>query len=143
MQRSRTPTPISPTSAARRGATRGCCDVGDTLLEILFAVVIIGLTVAALMSSLANAGNAANVQRNSVQVDLVMRNFAEATKSAVQNCVAGGTYTVTYTPPAGFAASATPAGNQCPTVSTPVVLQLNVTAPLGLRQAMQIRIRTP
>lgn len=106
-------------------------------------MVIISLTVAALMSSLANAGNAANVQRSSVQVDLVMRNFAEATKLAVQTCVDGGTYTVAYTPPTGFSVSATPAGNQCPQVSAPVVLQLNVAAPLGVRQAMQIRIRTP
>ncbi len=143
MQRARTPTPINPTSASRRWVTRGRGDLGDTLVEILFAVVIIGITVAALMSSLANAGNAANVQRNSVQIDLVMRNYAEATKSAVQSCVDGGTYTVAYAPPAGFTASATPTGNQCPRVSVPVVLQLNVTAPLGVRQAMQIRIRTP
>ena len=143
MQRTRTSTPVNRMTASWRRTPRVRCDLGDTLVEILFAVVIISVTVAALMSSLANAGNAANVQRNSVQIDLVMRDFAEATKSAVQSCVEGGTYAVAYTPPVGFTAAATPTSSQCPKVSSAEVLQLTVTAPLGVRQTMQIRIRTP
>ena len=106
-------------------------------------MVLIGVTVTALMSSLANAGNAGNIQRNSVQTDVVMRNYAEATKYAVQACVPGATYTVAYTPPSGFTVATSPVGSSCPTIASTVLLQLDVTAPLGAHQTMQIRIRTP
>ena len=54
-------------------------DVGETLIEIVVTIVIVGLTIAALLSSLATVGNAGNAQRRSVQTDVVMRNYAEAT----------------------------------------------------------------
>jgi hypothetical protein len=109
----------------------------------MLTVMIIGVTVTALMSSLGNAGNAGNIQRNSVQTDVVMRNYAEATKFAAQACVPGGSYTVTYTPPAGFTVATSPATTSCPAVASTAVLTLNVSAPLGAHQTMQIRIRTP
>src|SRR5215207_579605 len=79
--------------------TRARTDAGETLVEVLLTLVIVGLTFTALISSLAMAGNAGNSQRQSVQADVVMRNYAEATKAAVRTCVIGGTYTVTYPPP--------------------------------------------
>ncbi len=77
--------------------TRG--DSGETLIEVLFTIVIVSLTFSALFTALATAGNAGNVQRTSVQSDVVLRNYAEATKAAAQDCVYPGTYTVTYPPP--------------------------------------------
>ncbi len=71
-----------------------------------------------------------------------MRNYAEATKAAVQGCVADGTYTVTYSE-AGFALSVEPPGNACPSATTPRLLKLIVVGPTGLRQTMQIKVSTP
>ncbi|MEY2581960.1 MAG: hypothetical protein QOE09_1809 [Ilumatobacteraceae bacterium] len=127
---------------------RARTDVGETLIEIVLTVVIIGLTVTALLSSLATAGNAGNVQRISVQADVVMRNYAEATKSAVEeHCVPGGSYTVVYplaeSPlPPGFTLP-TGAGGPCPAVNTTQPLTLVVTGPRGFRDSMDIKVRTP
>ena len=118
-------------------------DAGETLIEVLLTIVLVGMTVTALLASLATAGNAGNAHRNAVRADAVMRNYAEATKSAVQSCVAGGVYAVVYPPPlpTGFAVSG--AGTTCPPVLAPLLVTLRVTGPSGLQMTMQIRVSTP
>ena len=119
-------------------------DVGETLIEILLTVFLTGLTITALLSSMATAGNAGNVQRSSVQLDVLMRNYAEATKAAVEGCVTGGTFTVVLpAAPAGFALPLPPINVPCPVVTIPVKLNLTVTGPLGISETMPLWIRTP
>ncbi len=118
-------------------------DIGETLTEILLTVVITGLTVTSLISSLATAGNAGNTQRSSVATDVVMRNYAEATKAAAQLCVAAASYTVSYTPPPGYTTSVTPIGGVCPSIASTQLLQLSVAGPRGSHETMQIKVRTP
>jgi type II secretory pathway pseudopilin PulG len=120
-------------------------DVGETLIEILLTIVIISLTITALVSSLATVANAGTAQRNSVKLDAVLRNYAEATKAAAQNCVDGGSYTITYVAPIGFTVSRVPVGTVCPptTGSQPVPLQLTANGPAGSHATMQLRVRTP
>jgi type II secretory pathway pseudopilin PulG len=113
------------------------------LVEILLTIVIIGLTITALVSSLGTVSNAGNSQRNSVQVDAVLRNYAEAIKSATHDCVAGSTYTVGYVAPSPLAVSVLPTGNICPSVTSPQLLQLTVTGPTGPARTMQIKVSTP
>ena len=125
---------------------RASRDAVETLVEILLTVVITGLAITALISSLAVAGNAGNAQRSSVQTDVEMRNYAEATKVAVlQACTfPGATYTVAYAPQTGFTVSTDdPTGGDCPDPNTPQLLTLHVTGPLGLNQEMDIKVRTP
>jgi len=138
--------------------TRPRQDTGETLVEVLLTVVIVGLTFTALISSLGMAGNAGNSQRQSVQADVVMRNYAEAAKAAVQTCVVGGTYTVAAAVPLPadptlpvLTASLTVAGSPgvagvaipCPPLATTQVLTLQVRRPDGTRLTMDIRVRTP
>lgn len=118
-------------------------DVGETLIEILLTVVITGLTIGALVASLATAGNAGNVHRNSVKGDIVLRNYAEATKAAVETCIVGASYAISYTAPTGFTVASVPTTLTCPAVATPRLVQLVVTGPLGLRETMDIKVRTP
>lgn len=119
-------------------------DRGDTLIEIVIAVVIIGITVTALISSLAAAGTSAQFQRTSVETNTVMRNYAEATKAAARTCTGiNDSYEPRFEPPSGFTTSATPAGGGCPAVQTSQPLTLAVTGPTGVTQTMQIVIRTP
>lgn len=128
-------------------------DSGETLIEILLTVVIVGLTFTALFAALAGAGNAGNAQRTSVQSDVVLRNFAEATKAAAAACVTSGTYNVSYPPPlpAGYslsvagtgAGSGAGIGSSCPPVGAPQLLTLKVTPPTGSFVTMQIKVSTP
>ncbi|MCU1503811.1 MAG: hypothetical protein JWM12_3165 [Ilumatobacteraceae bacterium] len=123
------------------------------MIEILFTVVIVGLTFAALFTSLATAGSAGNVGRTTVQADVVMRNFAEATKAAAQGCVYPGTYNVVYPVPlpSGFVVSVSGDGagtgagvaSACPPVDVPQLLTLKVTMPVGAPVTMQIKVSTP
>jgi len=118
-------------------------DSGETLVEILITVVITGLTVTALVSSLGVAGNAGNVHRSSVESDVVMRNYAEATKAAVRGCVAGAPYTVVYVPPAGFTVATQPTAHVCPNLDATQLVAITVDGPLGVHQTMDIKVRTP
>ena len=118
-------------------------DVGETLIEIVLTIVIVGVTATALLASLATAGNAGNAQRASVQADVVLRNYAEATKAGVQQCIPNATYTVNYVPPTGFSTSVVPAGSICPALAAPQLLTLNVTGPRGLHESMQIKVSSP
>jgi type II secretory pathway pseudopilin PulG len=142
----------------RRGRALG--DAGETLVEILFTIVLVSLIFSALFTSLATAGNASNVQRVSVQADAVLRNFAEATKTAAQMCGTGvapaTTYTVVYplptqTLPVGFiptvtgvgAGTGVGVGSTCPSVTAPQLLTLKVTGPLAFSTTMLIKVITP
>lgn len=119
-------------------------DVGETLMEIVLTITIIGLTVTALLSGLATTGTAGNVQRVSVQADVYLRNYAEATKAAVQKCVDGATtYAVSYQPPVGSGFAVAGAGSLCPNAATPQLLTLTVTGPLGFHDDLGIKVRTP
>jgi hypothetical protein len=120
-------------------------DAGETLVEILLTVVITGLTITALVSSLGVAGNAGNAQRGSVQTDVEMRNYAEATKAAARLCADGpsATYDVVYVPPVGFTAVTDPDDNLCPAVTDTKSLELTITGPQGANQTMGIKVRTP
>lgn len=133
---------------------------GETLIEVLFTIVIVSLTFTALFTSLATAGNAGNVQRIGVQADVIMRNFAEATKLAVQTCtgVDGATPPSTYvvypvppTLPARFvptvagAEAVTGVGFlvSCPAAGVVQMLELGVKVPLGPPVTMTIKVITP
>lgn len=118
-------------------------DIGETLIEVVLTVVIVGLTVTSLLSSLGTASNAGTVQRSGVESDVVMRNYAEATKAAVQQCGYPGSYTVVYQQPPGFTVSG--AGSTCPdpNATTLAPLQLKVVDPRGRQVTMSIKVRTP
>lgn len=119
-------------------------DVGETLMEIVLTITIIGLTVTALLAGLATAGNAGNAQRISVKADVYLRNYAEYTKAAVQQCLgAATTYTVTYQPPVGSGFALSGAGSTCPIAATTQLLTLTVTGPLGFHDDLAIKVRTP
>jgi type II secretory pathway pseudopilin PulG len=151
--------PVAPVRAQRQ-RRRTVGDTGETLVEILFTIVLVSLTFSALFTSLATAGNASNVQRVSVQADAVLRNFAEATKAAAQSCGTGAapatTYTVVYplptqTLPVGFTPTVTGTGagtgvgvnSTCPSVTSPQLLTLKVTGPLAFSATMLIKVITP
>ena len=118
-------------------------DRGETLVEIVITVLIIGIAVTALVSGLATSAAAGGAHRTNVSTDATMRNYAEATKAAVQGCTPGGSYVVAYTPPTGYSVAVAPPVSTCPQVDETELLTLTVTGPTGVQQMMQIKVRTP
>jgi Tfp pilus assembly protein PilV len=127
---------------------------GETLVEILVALLIIGVIVSAIFAAIATTSTASKAHRDLVTADAVLRDYAEATKNAVRDQTTGcgkpspTTFTVSFTPPAGFAVSSTPSltGQACPpsASNTPLpVQQLFVTMPNGRTKELDIVVRTP
>jgi type II secretory pathway pseudopilin PulG len=118
-------------------------DRGESLLEIVITVVIVAVTITALVAGLGSVASAGNAHKLGVQADAVMRNYAEASKSAARLCTVGGTWTPDYTPPDGFAVSMEPADSACPGLADARRVELAVLAPDGTRHTMTIVVRTP
>lgn len=90
-------------SSRLRRAARG--QRGDTLLELVVAVLLMGITVVVIVGGLTTAVMMSDIHRKQATAGVAVRDYAEA----VQNSVAGGNYTAcagttTYATPAGFAA---------------------------------------
>jgi len=106
-------------------------DDGDTLIEVMIALLVISVTTAALMTGLATSIGASATHRNLATLDTVVRSYAETIKADVQlqaaplyqdcawitttnvggiptaqyNTKSGGVVTttpLTFTPPAGY-----------------------------------------
>ena len=145
-RRHRLPAPAGTAGAsavARAGSGRDHLDVGESLLEIVITVMIVAVTVTALVAGLGSAASAGNAHRVGVQADTVMRNYAEAAKSAVRACRDGAEWKPDYSPPDGFEVSMSPEDTSCPSVKESRRLELSVVSPNGTRDVMTIVVRTP
>lgn len=60
-----------------RDAARAAADAGDTLVEVLLALVVIGLTVVSILGAFATSLSATTEQRTLAKADAVLRSFAE------------------------------------------------------------------
>ena len=116
---------------------------GDSLIEIIIAIVVIGLVVSAVVAAISTAENGSAAHRELVTADHVLRNYAETVKSAVRtSCTsAGGTWSASYTE-AGYTIPAF-SNQACPTVTTTAPVTLQVTLPNGTIKSMSIAVRTP
>ena len=119
-------------------------DRGESLIEIVITVMIIGIAVTALVSGLATSAAAGGAHRVDVSTDAAMRNLAEATKSAARACAPGVPLAIDFAPPPdGYSASIEPAEPTCPDVEETTTVVLTVTGPTGAADSMEIKVRTP
>jgi Tfp pilus assembly protein PilV len=127
---------------------------GETLIEVLFAIVLIGAIVGAYFASYSTAAMGSKAHRDLVTADGILRSYAESIKMAVQDptsgCAKSGvtTFTASYAVPAQFAnysVSSTPSvvGQACPSKTGFTTEHLVVTLPNGGTRALDIRVRTP
>lgn len=115
---------------------------GETLLEIVMALVVIGLVVSAYFATFTTQATGSGLQRNLVTADGLLRSYAEATKSAVRtDCARSTTFTTTTTSlPPGF--SVTASTNQCPaSVSSIRQVDITVNMPRGVKRTLSIAVR--
>lgn len=119
---------------------------GTSLIEIIFAIVVIGMVVSAITAAISTSENGSVAHRQLVTGDTVMRNYAEAVKTAVRtSCTSsGGTWSATYPPPLapGYSVNAL-SGQSCPNVSSTATVTLQVTLPNTTTRSMYIVVRTP
>jgi type II secretory pathway pseudopilin PulG len=118
-------------------------DRGETLVEIILAVVIIGVSVTALVSGLATAANAGVVQRDGALSDTVLRNIAEDAKATARTCRVGDPLALDLSLPTGWSAATAPSGPQCPAAATPLRLTISVTSPSAVTSTLDVVVRTP
>jgi type II secretory pathway pseudopilin PulG len=120
---------------------------GDTLVEILVAMVIISLVASALFATIVTTASSSKAHRDVAAVDTVLRDYAEATKQAVRDtCTglnAGAVITPNYTPPTGIGVSAPSIELKCPPVTSFGTVDIKATV-LNLNpQVLSIIVRTP
>lgn len=72
-----------------RPPSRACSESGDTLVEVLIAIVIIALTAAALLNSLTTSIQASAVHQRVATIDTLLKSYAEAAKQQIQFGSAG------------------------------------------------------
>lgn len=97
-----------------RGKPRRDGERGDTLIELLVAVVVMGIAVVAVSGGIAVSVRMSDIHRKQTQAGVYIRDFAEAVENAVQAspsayaaCAPAGTYDAYYTiPGAGFTVAA-------------------------------------
>jgi type II secretory pathway pseudopilin PulG len=117
---------------------------GDSLVEIVFAIVLIGIVAAGFFTAVMTSQTASKAHREAVTADAVLRNYAETAKqSARDTCVdsgaAGNAIPIAYTPPSGYTVSAT--GLTCPAPDVVQLVHISATTPVNITKTIDIEVR--
>ena len=117
---------------------------GETLVEILIAVVIIGLVVGAIFATYATAATASKAQRDFVTADAELRDYAEAIQAAAQSCTTPGAAFAPGPPSTPYLAVTSPSAPTCPAVDAVLPIKISVQPPNGTpAQELTTYVRTP
>jgi hypothetical protein len=120
---------------------------GETLLEIVLALVVLALVVGAFFAAFTTGSTSSAAHRDLATADTVLREYAELTKRAVRATCDGTntTFSVTYVPPPDFTVTPAPAPatQTCPASVTAVnPVTVDVTLPNGsTHKQMTIMVR--
>jgi prepilin-type N-terminal cleavage/methylation domain-containing protein len=127
---------------------------GETLVEILITIVVIGIVGSAAFYAISVGATNSKSHRDFVTADAILRNYAEAAKQAALNqCTnpTGQPLTITYpgTVPNNFMVSATGPGPgfgppACPSsLSTVSEIDITATLPDTTTRVLKIDVRAP
>ncbi len=120
---------------------------GESLVEVLIAIVLIGAIVAGYFVAFSTATSASTTNKDLATADAILRNYAEDVKAAVRSgCTAGAPLTVSYPQsgqPAlasGFNASLSNSPT-CPSTTQVQKVAITVTVPSGSSRELDIDVR--
>jgi type II secretory pathway pseudopilin PulG len=121
-------------------------ETGDTLVEILIALVIIGIVMASFFGAITTTATASKTQRDVVTADAVLRDYAESAKQAARDTCnsgnAGAAFAPTYTAPPNSGISVTATGLTCPTVTRVSPVVITAQLPNGVTKPLTIDVGT-
>lgn len=140
------------TGPENNGATSlalGCArdEQGSTLVELLIATAIMGISVVVLLVGTSTLFLTSAANRQSTTSAIVARDYAEALDLVIPQGSAWclSSYPVVYTPPAGYTASAV--YGTCPAYSTTTpqfqTVTITATAPNGSVETLNTVVREP
>ncbi len=122
-------------------------ELGETLIEVLCSIILIGAIVAAYFTVYSSAASASTSTKNLATADTILRSYAEDVKAAVRNgCTAGAALSVAYPPigqpalPTGFVASLSNSPT-CPSTTQVQKVAITVTMPNGATRELDIDVR--
>jgi type II secretory pathway pseudopilin PulG len=124
-------------------------EAGETLIEVLISLVVIGAIVAAFFAGIVTTSRATASQRDLVNADAVLRDYAEVAKQSVRaSCTGantGATVPLTSTPVVPSGLVLTPIDLKCPPVTGAGVgpVHIEVTLTSGAVKTLDILVRTP
>ena len=125
-------------------------DKGETLVEVLAAIIILGTAIAALLAGLGSTVANSSRHRDLATGNALLRGYAEAVKQSTRagyiNCAT--TYNVSataYTLPPGWAAPTNAVINPCPNGPDPGTQRVTITiiTPKNVSQSLDIWVRKP
>lgn len=120
--------------------------MGETLIEVLISLVVLGIVFAAFFAGIATTSTATKSHRYFVTADAVLRDYAETAKQAARDtCTSSNTgaaipVTLTTPTPSGFTVTAT--GLTCPPPTTVNQVDITATLPNGVDKRLSIDVRT-
>ena len=124
-------------------------DAGETLIEVLISIVLVGAISSAYFFTATTQTKASASNRQLVQADAVARSYAELAKAAVRNgCTPDQLLSVdTSSFPSGYSATTPtsgPGARLCPHSPTePQVIDLTVTTPNNATRKLSFEVLTP
>lgn len=133
-------------------------DRGDTLIEVIAAVAILGIAGVALMTGMALSATVSGRDRGQSSSSTYVRDFAEQIERTVANGGYNPSGSYSWTPPSGTVAvdsaqcltkasamTTTPSWGSCPSPSDGYaeLLKLKATAPNGSTEYLTILVRKP
>jgi type II secretory pathway pseudopilin PulG len=125
-------------------------DLGETLVEVLCAIIIIGTAIAALLAGIGTTVLNTTRHRDQATGNALLRGYAEAVKQSTRagyvNCATSYNVPATaYTLPAGWAVPTNTVVNPCPSGSDPGTQQvtISIVTPRNATQTLDIWVRKP
>jgi prepilin-type N-terminal cleavage/methylation domain-containing protein len=124
---------------------------GETLIEVLIAVVLMGAISSGFFYAQATQSRVSAINKELVTADSLTRSYAELAKAAVRNgCTAGTRFNFTGpTLPPNFSVSTLdpdPGGSEtqiCPSPTEPRVVLLTVTTPSDAKPKLRFEVLAP
>jgi type II secretory pathway pseudopilin PulG len=122
-------------------------EVGETLIEILISLVVVGAIVSAFFAAIATTSTATKSHRFFVTADAVLRDYAESAKQGARDtCSSNPTGTaipVSYAPDPGSGFQVTATGLTCPSPTSVQQVDITATLPNGVQKRLSINVRAP